>query len=240
VLGLAVSLLNHVFIASSIFGIAVLQLFYGMWRWIDIAKKFELAILAASVGLFAFLDWYLISPNRSIKIAPVDSYYDAGPGWHSNVFTVTNKSEDDLFEVEVRFRIQPKTSSALDFKLQIPRPSRKFIEAVGHSDTGDIMGYYCRTANDQPFVLASIYHLAPHETRNLVLTHTTQQEARITTDVTYASRDQRQIELAGKELHVPAHASTMPGCKDYSYSNSMGDVYTINGVPRAMILQPPN
>src|ERR1039458_7408653 len=100
VLGLAASLQNNVLFASILFGIASLQLLIGLWKWIGIARNLKLLITVASIVAFACLEWHWISTKTSIRITPSVSHYHDGLGIESNVFTVMNSSEEDLYEVE--------------------------------------------------------------------------------------------------------------------------------------------
>jgi hypothetical protein len=83
-----------------------------------------------------------------------------------------NRSDKDLYASQLKFRIHSRTLSGKDFPLNIPTASRKAYGegVVGAPRFADIQGFLCHDSYRRPVFSIFVFHLAPHESREITIT----------------------------------------------------------------------
>ena len=137
---------------------------------------FSLICLGATLGLLALWVWpykVIVSPAKvTFKSVQHENY----------IFTVRNKTDDDLYSVQVKFTIDSKVT-AEPFSIEIPLESRRPV--IEGSNLADIRALKCHTSKEKPFLLFGIYRIGPHESREISFTHNQNSETTITADLVY-------------------------------------------------------
>jgi hypothetical protein len=89
------------------------------------------------------------------------------------LFRISNNSDDDVYAVSFKLRVHSKSLSTENFKFDVPKSSQKPIDEndPNASKFGDIGGMDCTDMEGRPVFFRVIMHLAPHESREVTLTH---------------------------------------------------------------------
>jgi len=88
-------------------------------------------------------------------------------------FRIRNMSGADLYTITFKLRIESASVPLSDFKLDVPKSSWRAsseTDPVG-SQYGDISGMDCSDVKGRTVFLGEIFHLLPHDYRELTLTH---------------------------------------------------------------------
>jgi hypothetical protein len=247
VLGLAVALAPSKTLSSILYGFALLQLILGLHLWIKLSRKLKIIATVLGVVLFTFLDWRWIVRSARVTVSPSAVTFDAVTlGGDSYTFVAKNDTQDDLYTVVLRLRIEPGSLSATDFRLTIPENDRRF---VGEFPMGDIMGLYCTSQAGRPELLVSIYQLSAQESRRFVIKRIKNQWATMQAGLAYSSSDPRPIGSrfaagifppAVEKQWVDRRGTGIPfptdwldkqeeECSEISYTTRIGDVYSGDG-----------
>jgi hypothetical protein len=144
---------------------------HGPW-WIP---RFTgpIVIGLALVG-FGFLIWPQVLTINPTKVIFYSKPYEP---WTREMylFTVTNRSEDNVYGAEFDFTIEDPSKSNRDFSIDIPITSRKPLgeHGLGAEKFADVMGIFCRDTSHRPFFVVSFERLGPHESREVTFTQNT-------------------------------------------------------------------
>jgi hypothetical protein len=115
----------------------------------------------------------------SIAIDPAHLTFDASLPRENFGINVRNKTDSDAYAVQVKMTFSQKTSSEFSFDIPAPRP---IIEG---SLLADIQGLRCVNRVQRPVVMFWIYHIEPHGTREISVTHTVDSRANVDSTLTY-------------------------------------------------------
>jgi len=100
-----------------------------------------------------------ITPNQvRFSSEPLENY----------IFTVTNRTPDDAYGVQLQFRLDSPDGKYGEMSPQVPAGSRKPI--VAGSPLSDIGGLLCHDSEGHPFLMMRIYRLVPGEKREISFT----------------------------------------------------------------------
>src|ERR1019366_2860133 len=83
------------------------------------------------------------------------------------------RSDKDLYASQLKFRIHSRTLSGKDFLINIPAASRKaYGEGVVEAPSfTDMQGLLCHDSLQPPVFSIFVFHLAPHESREITITN---------------------------------------------------------------------
>jgi hypothetical protein len=149
------------------------------------------SILAAIVciGILALLSYgtYVLAFPR-VKPAPgpelvvvdpsVLSFDASVPKETFSVF-VRDRSDADVYSVQIKMKLSRKSSNDFAFDTPSPKP------IMEGSPLTDIQGLRCADANQEAVVMFWIYHIEPHGTREITVTHKSDSTATIASKITY-------------------------------------------------------
>ena len=241
ILGLAVATLPRVILSSTLFAVALLQLIFGLWLWTGLSNKSKVMVTVLGGLLFTFLDWRWIVLNPRITVTPSAVTFDAPTTGDSYVFVAKNNTDQDLYTVGLRFRIEPDSLSANDFRFTIPHNSLRLAE---NTQMGDVVGLYCRNRrNGRPDILVWIFHLSAQESRSFAIKRIKLQRAKMQADIAYVSTDPTPIvfNTPTTSFHFgPPHWIDKEGdeCKEWTITTSEGDWYSGGGGSPSQIYPP--
>jgi hypothetical protein len=168
------------------------------------ALLFALGLLSVVLGIpspyFSVVSWRDAHPKLTIPSPPTALSLVAHPPVsvvpdtqafvsdfvHDNyIFTISNDTEKDLYQVEVTFKITASSLSFADFSIMIPASSRK--PTIDGSRILDISGVRGSDASGQPILLLSVHRLTPHEVREISFTRNKLERATVTATCTYST-----------------------------------------------------
>jgi hypothetical protein len=109
-----------------------------------------------------------------LNVSPTNvRFANRGAAGQTYSFRLTNRSDKDLYASQLKFRIHSRTLSGKDFLINIPAASRKAYGegVVGSQRFADIQGFLCHDSLQRPVFSISVFHLAPHESREITITN---------------------------------------------------------------------
>src|ERR1035437_6176540 len=110
----------------------------------------------------------------SLNVRPTNvRFTNRGTAGQTYSFRFTNRSDKDLYASHLKFRIHSRTLSGKDFLINIPTASRKAYGegVVGAQSFADIQGLLCHDSYQRPVFSIFVFHLAPHESREITITN---------------------------------------------------------------------
>jgi len=124
--------------------------------------------LVFAFGWFVWPSLIDISPKR--VVFSNDPMLPSG-GHETYTFRLINKSDDDIYLAQFKFRVENHKISGRDFTMNIPPSSRKaFAEHGSAKKFTDTVGFLCRDADNLPIFSLTVFHLLPHESREVTIT----------------------------------------------------------------------
>lgn len=148
------------FLLFGLVGIGIVETVRGVNKWA--AKK--------EGGQKPQIDYPPPEAKAPIVVTPPSATFDRRGELYS--FSVTNKSDADVYVVAVILRIEDLSMSATDFRFDVPQSSLRALDeqsldpGVVFADIGGIAG---RDHNNAPIFLVRFHRLAPHESRQINL-----------------------------------------------------------------------
>lgn len=130
---------------------------------------------------------------------------------HDNyIFTISNDTDKDQYQVEVAFKIADSSMSFKDFSVEIPASSRKPI--IDGSRILDISGLRGSDASGHSILLLSIHRLKPRDVREVSFTRNKPVPATVTAAYTYSTEaPQPRVAEPNKMMetyHLPGEPAT--------------------------------
>jgi hypothetical protein len=197
-----------------------IALCYGLSSWasrstLSVAEKIGRAILIVAVSfsasaVYGWLFWPApVSQIPAVTISPVTVSFKSEFANENYIFTLRSHSDNDLYEVQFKFRIESNSLKASDFSLEIPAGSRPPI--IEGSVFSDISGVLCEDIKSRPVMLMSVYRLRPHESREISLTRIAAGTAVVSCEVShFTPQPQPRIAEPGKvtETFYPGETLT--------------------------------
>jgi hypothetical protein len=157
--------------------------------------------LALALCLYFLGDWPTNPPKVMVtNLAPFSGTIDA----ENYTFIVTNRTDDNLYTVEILFRFEPQERFQ-DYDLEVPESSKKAI--MDNAELADIGGLTATDAHHRNCLLVVIYKLGPHEQREISFTHKRQSQSTITARIENFTeipqpRKSDPLTLLGSSIHV--------------------------------------
>src|ERR1017187_4691422 len=120
-------------------------------------------------------------------------------------FRFTNRSDKDLYASQLKFRIHSRTLSGKDFLINIPIASRKAYGegVVGAPSFADIRGLLCHDSLQRPVFSIFVFHLAPHESREITITNGRAGSAKVGATTGFFSTTPQPLNVNGNVDSTP-------------------------------------
>jgi hypothetical protein len=162
-------LVGHVitaFLLIILWGI-ICYLILGLpWVRDSFARKM-IAIVASAIPVVLFGMW--VWPN-ALQVSPPLASFDNSKATpvETNIFRITNRSDDDLYNAEIDFIADDPASMVRDFWVDIAPDSRKSFGQGAGEHIADVIGFMCRDyPQHRPLFILSFQRLVPNEMRNI-------------------------------------------------------------------------
>ena len=144
--------------------------FLSAWehKWLK-GTKGKLRVTIAIFSMMAVAVW-VMWPPRGIAVTPESVTYDPNDPSQNYTFTVKSNEEKTIYAAETEFKIDSPNLTSTDFQVYVPLSSLKPM--YERSAFSDICGMFATDKQNKPVIVVQIFYLAPHETREISLTHT--------------------------------------------------------------------
>jgi hypothetical protein len=116
-------------------------------------------------------------PPYGMRVTPESVTYDPANTSQNYVFTIKNNEEETIYVAETEFKIDSPNLTPTDFQVYVPLSSLKPM--YERSAFSDICGMFAMDKQNKPLIVVQIFYLAPHETREISLTHIKAGEATV-------------------------------------------------------------
>jgi hypothetical protein len=154
-------------IAVAIFVCSIHPTLHSPWLHSKISRVTVLCFVAVGTAAFGWILW-----PYSLNVSPTNvRFANRGVAGQTYSFRFTNRSDKDLYVAQLKLRIHSRTLSGKDFLLNIPSASHKAYGEGGTQRFADIQGFLCHDSYQRPVFSIFVFHLAPHESREITITN---------------------------------------------------------------------
>ena len=153
----------------AVFACSIHPTLHSPWLHSNISRRIVLCFLAVGTAAFGWILW-----PYSLNVSPTNvRFANKGAVGQTYSFRFTNRSNKDLYASQLKFRIHSQTLSGKDFLINIPAASRKAYgeSVVGAKPFANIQGFLCRDSYQRPVFSIFVFHLSPHESREITITN---------------------------------------------------------------------
>jgi len=154
-------------LSLAIFGCSIHPTLHSPWLHNHVSRRVVLCFVASGIAAFGWTLW-----PYSLHVTPSNvRFRNAAARTYS--FRFTNRSDKDLYTPQLKFRIHSQTLSGKDFLIGIPGMSRNPYNEGGDRmpHFADIQGLLCRDSFQRSLFSIYVFHLAPHESREITITN---------------------------------------------------------------------
>jgi hypothetical protein len=176
-LGIGISTHNNYAVTGWCFLAAWLLATVALWQAFSAliyGARMTWTILSSAGVAFLLLTIYgnicptvTISPSR-VSFGSISASTDTSESYN---FRIQNRTDDDLYMVFFKLRVESSSVTSNDFYFDVPKSSQRAMDES--TDVGrkfaDIGGMNCSDAKNQPVFLRFITHLAPGDSREVTL-----------------------------------------------------------------------
>ncbi len=158
-----------VMISVAIFACSIHPTLHSPWLNSNISRRIVLCFVAVGTAAFGWILW-----PYSLSASPTNvRFANESAVGQTYSFRFTNRSDKDLFASQLKFRIHSRTLSGKDLLINIPAASRKAYGegVVGARRFADIQGLLCHDSYQRPVFSIFVFHLTPHESREITITN---------------------------------------------------------------------
>jgi hypothetical protein len=205
-----------VVISVAIFACSIHPTLHSPWLYSNISRRIVLCFAAVGIAAFGWILWPYslnVSPTN-VRFADRDA---AGPTYS---FRFTNRSDKDLYASQLKFRIHSRTLFGKDFLLNIPTASRKAYGegVVGARRFADIQGFLCHDSYQRPLFSIFVFHLAPHESREITITSSSAGIAKVGATTGLFSTTPQPLNVNGKVDSPPFRSDeALSDCRSFGF-----------------------
>jgi len=155
-------------LSVAIFACSIHPTLHSPWLHSNITRRIVLCFVAVGIAALGWILW-----PYSLNVRPTNiRFANTVPAGRTYSFRFTNRSDKDLYASQLKFRIHSQVLTGKDFLINIPAASRKaYAEGVvGTQRFADIQGLLCHDSYQRPVFSIFVFHLAPHESREITIT----------------------------------------------------------------------
>ena len=166
-----------VVISVAIFACSIHPTLHSPWLHGKISRRIVLCFVAVGIAAFGWILW-----PYSLNVSPTNvRFANRGAGNQPYGFRFTNRSDKDLYASQLKLRIHSRALSGKDFLINIPAASRKAYSegVVGAQRFADIQGLLCHDSRQRPVFSIFLFHMAPHESREITITNGREGSAKV-------------------------------------------------------------
>jgi hypothetical protein len=147
-------------------------------------------------------------------------FANRGAAGQTYSFRFTNRSDKDLYASQLKFRIHSRTLAGKDFLINIPAASRKAYGegAVGAQRFADIQGLLCHDSYQRPVFSIFVFHLAPHESREITITNGRAGSAKVGATTGFFSTTPQPLNVNGNVDSTPFRSDeALTDCQSFGF-----------------------
>src|ERR1035437_2877314 len=157
----------------------------------------------------------------SLNVRPTNvRFANRGAAGQTYSFRFTNRSDKDLYASQLKFRIHSRTLAGKDFLINIPAASRKAYGegAVGAQRFVDIQGLLCHGSYQRPVFSISVFHLSPHESREITITNVRAGIAKVGATTGFFSTPPQPLDVNGNASSTPFRSDeALSDCQSFGF-----------------------
>ena len=205
-----------VVISVAIFACSIHPTLHSPWLHSSISRRIVLCFVAVGIAALGWILW-----PYSLKVSPTNVRFEnRGAAGQTYSFRFTNRSDKDLYASQLKFRIHSRTLSGKDFLINIPAASRKAYGegVVGAQSFADIQGSLCRDSYQRPVFSIFVFHLAPHESREITITNGKAGSAKVGATTGFFSTTPRPLNVNGNVDSTPfRNDEALSDCQSFGF-----------------------
>jgi len=208
-----------VVVSVAVFACSIHPTLHSPWLRNDISRRIVLCFVATGIAAFAWVLW-----PYSLNVSPSNvRFASAVPAMYSGQtysFRFTNRSDKDLYTSQLKFRVHSQTLSGKDFLINIPAASRKAYGkgGIGTQHFADIQGLLCRDSLQRSLFSIYVFHLAPHESREITITNRRPGRAKVGATTGFFSTSPQPLHVSGVFVSAPFRSDeALSDCQSFGF-----------------------
>ena len=205
-----------VVISVATFACSIHPTLHSHWLHSNLSRRIVLCFVAVGIAAFGWILW-----PYSLNVSPTNvRFADRGAAGQTYSFRFTNRSDKDLYASQLKFRIHSRTLSGKDFLINIPTASRKAYgeSVVGARRFADIQGLLCHDSYQRPAFSIFVFHLAPHESREITITNGRAGSAKVGATTGFFSTTPQPLHLNGNADSTPFRSDeALSDCQSFGF-----------------------
>jgi hypothetical protein len=203
-------------ISVAIFACSIRPTLHSPWLDSDISRGIVLCFVAVGTAAFGWILW-----PYSLSVSPTSVRFANGDATGQTYsFRFTNRSDKDLYASQLKFRIHSRTLSGKDFLINISTASRKAYGegVVGAQRFADIQGLLCRDSLQRSLFSIYVFHLAPHESREITITNRRPGSAKVGATTGFFSTTPQPVNAGGDFVSDPLRSDeVLSDCQPFGF-----------------------
>jgi len=203
-------------ISVAIFTLSIHPTLHSPWLHSNLSRRIVLCFVAVGIAAFGWILW-----PYSLNVSPTNVTFAArGAAGQTYSFRFTNRADKDLYASQLKLRIHSRTLSGMDFLINIPTASREASGegAVGARRFADIQGLLCHDSYQRPVFSIFVFHLAPHESREITITNGRVGSAKVGASTGFFSTTPQTLHLNGKVDSTPFRSDeAFSDCQSFGF-----------------------
>jgi hypothetical protein len=209
-----------VVVSVALFACSIHPTLHSPWLRSNISRRIVLCFVATGIAAFGWVLWPYslnVSPSNVMFANTVPPAMFSGQTYS---FRFTNRSDEDLYAAQLKFRIHSQTLSGKDFLINIPTASRKAYGEGGIEAQrfADIQGLLCRDSDQRPVFSIFASHLAPHESREITITDGRAGSAKVGATTGFFSTAPQLINVNGNLVSAPFRSDeALSDCQSFGF-----------------------
>ena len=200
----------------AIFACSIHPTLHSPWLHSNITRRIVLCFVALGIAAFGWILW-----PYSLNVSPTNVRFANGSAaGQTYSFRFTNRSDKDLFASQLKFRIHSRTLSGKDFLINIPAASRKAYGegGIGTQHFADIQGFLCHDSYQRPVFSIFVFHLAPHESREITITNGRPGRAKVGATAGFFATSPQPPNVRGDFVSASFRSDeTLSGCQSFGF-----------------------
>jgi len=205
-----------VVISVAVFACSVHPTLHSPWLHSNTSRRIVLCFVGVGTAAFGWILW-----PYSLNVSPTNvRFANQGVAGQTYSFRLTNRSDRDLYASQLKFRIHSRMLCGKDFLINIPTASRKTYgeDVVGARRFVDIQGLLCHDSYQRPVFSIFVFHLAPHEAREITITNGRAGSAKVGATTGFFSTTPQPLNVAGNIHSTPFRSDeALSDCQSFGF-----------------------
>jgi len=204
-------------IAVAVFACCIHPTLHSPWLHSKISRRIVLCFVAVGIAAFGWILW-----PYSLNVSPTNvRFANAGAAAGQTYgFRFTNRSDQDLYAAQLKFRVHSRALSGKDFLINIPAASRRAYGGgvAGAQRFSDIQGLLCHDSYQRPVFSIFVLHLVPHESREITITNVRAGSAKVGATTGFFSTSPEPLYVKGNVDSTPLRSDeALSDCRSFGF-----------------------